>query len=393
MIKKSLYYIVLIMSFLIALLVGGKFSYTMFFLTLAIYIYVLLSMRNIKKNLVVSFWLDKTCVNKEDNIKIEYKIYNASVFPIPFMEIIDSLPKRLSKTASKKEIYQSNPFETVSVEREIVCEHRGQYDLSEIKVIIGDVFGLTRHKITLTDSAYLKVLPKLYPLKEYNIQTNESFGKVMAVKKYYDDYANFKQLREYRIGDSLKMINWKASAKNDELYVKCFDSSAQVKIHVYLDFQISKYMTDYDNAIEEKIVECTASLSHHMLVQGYETKLTTYTDKRVRVSGRNINSIMAFLEVLSLIRPTKDISISEIITNEQDLDYDGNVLIIVTNNIDESLKDAIIALKAKGYCVALVLVGNFVKDKNNVHQLDVLSRLNIKYNLVDINDNISGVLR
>ncbi|WDV47058.1 DUF58 domain-containing protein [Clostridiaceae bacterium M8S5] len=392
MTKKVLYICIAIINLLLALLVGGRFSYFMFLLTISIYLYAKISTYFIRKNLIVNFWIDNTCINKEDTVVIDYNVYNSSIFPIPFMIVSDEIPKRLSRIASKNEIYQANPFETTIISREIVSEHRGQYDLSELKLKIGDVFGLVKREVILRDPIKLKVYPKIYPLEEYKIDMVKSFGKIISNKKIYEDYSNFRNLKEYIPGDSVKLIDWKASAKNDELYIKKFDSSSKIKIHIYLDFKFSKFKSDKTSDIEEKLAECAISLSYHMLKKGFETVFTTYTEKRVNIAGRNLNAIGSFLEVLSIIRPKSEVGVSEMIKNGHGSEDNDGVIVIITPHIDDSLRKTIAELKMRKINVAVILVGKFIYVKN-IKDFEILKELKVKHNIIDINDNISQVLR
>jgi len=59
--------------------------------------------------------------------------------------------------------------------------------------------------------------------------------------KFHWTWLDFIEHREYIFWDSVKNIDWKASAKSDKLYVKKFEEQRNIKIHFILDLNDSFY--------------------------------------------------------------------------------------------------------------------------------------------------------
>src|SRR6201988_1538172 len=82
----------------------------------------------------------------------------------------------------------------------------------------------------------------------------EGFLSGMHRSPYFGQSVEFRQHREYTVGDDLRHVDWKVWAKQDRLYVKQFEEETNLRCHLLVDLSASmEYgsgaMTKYDYAV------------------------------------------------------------------------------------------------------------------------------------------------
>jgi uncharacterized protein (DUF58 family) len=101
-------------------------------------------------------------------------------------------------------------FETIADGRTltytVTARERGVYELGPVTVTATDVFGLWRTVLTVDETDEVVVYPRVHPLYE-------GAGIATGYVGITDERSEFDTIREYRRGDALRDVNWKASAK------------------------------------------------------------------------------------------------------------------------------------------------------------------------------------
>ncbi|WP_083523021.1 DUF58 domain-containing protein [Pseudoclavibacter albus] len=169
---------------------------------------------------------------------------------------------------------------------------RGVHDVGPLYLDNVDALGLTRRVIEIGEPVTVQVWPRLHPLDELELPAIRSGGEVetgIALAGDSDDVLT----REYRHGDPMRRIHWRATARSGELRVRQEEHHAEVSSIVILDtapnpeaparvedatlFDIMDAAGDdsqapIDHALEQA-VSIAASLVAHLHARGYETEL------------------------------------------------------------------------------------------------------------------------
>ncbi|PSP84781.1 DUF58 domain-containing protein [Halobacteriales archaeon QS_1_68_17] len=103
-----------------------------------------------------------------------------------------------------------------TVTYELEPERRGVYPLGPATVTVTDAFGLFERTFETGSSGELVVYPTVYDVADRSV-LSALLGDALA-----DERSEFDRIREYDPGDSLRDINWKSSAKREELVVTEF---------------------------------------------------------------------------------------------------------------------------------------------------------------------------
>lgn len=198
---------------------------------------------------------------------------------------------------NKDEEYELLPHQGHKITTNIVCRYRGEYDIGVKNIVITDFLKL--FKITYKNPGTLKVnvLPAVvYPegnlLEEQSLFTSSVSNNEPELRDLL--------VRPYVAGDSLRSINWKATAKKRELLVSNMISEEHSSVHIILDTKrYSDRMEEFLPAEDElltyliTLVICLVnnriSVGIHYYSQGYQNfrinDINKFSDFYTQISG------------------------------------------------------------------------------------------------------------
>ncbi len=266
-IKKS-YFILTVLAFIFALFSGGNLPYSIFYCLLVVLIITGIYTYFIRKSLNIDVVSEKGDIIAGENNNIIIKVYNDSIFPVSYMEIENSLLKNNMKKY-RGDIISVAINGNKHIKKDITIPIRGEYRLGSTTSVISDIFGVFTWKNSYSHNETIKVYPNIYPLKNIkirgaNLREFNTKAMMKELNKGPESLETIKNIREYRIGDSYRRVNWKVSAKHGKLFVKEYESSESPRIHVFLDLRKDSFSLDKDGIKEEEIVEFFLSLISYM---------------------------------------------------------------------------------------------------------------------------------
>ncbi len=117
------------------------------------------------------------------------------------------------------------------------------------------------------------------------IYTNKATSRILdgSYNSIYKGRSmNFDELREYVVGDEIKDIDWKASARNQRLLVKQY--IAEKKHNIMLVMDTNRRMLAYSNQLQEKrevALMCAGTLAYLVNRNGDYVSATYATEKSI----------------------------------------------------------------------------------------------------------------
>lgn len=140
--------------------------------------------------------------------------------------------------------YELMPHSGYSTTTPIICKYRGEYPIGIKKIILTDFLNLFSLHYKNREPLMAQVLPAIeYPTGSMG-EEECLFSKNASL-----DTPTIRDLlvRPYVSGDSLRSINWKASAKNNKLMVARLTSEEQNNVHILLNTM--RYSENYEEYI------------------------------------------------------------------------------------------------------------------------------------------------
>src|SRR5919109_837707 len=156
----------------------------------------------------------------DEVVTLRLRVANGGRLPIPWVRVEDKLPVRLTPQTSYRAVLSLLPRERRTLEYQLVAHRRGYYPVGPLRVDLGDVFGFSARSMSTASPSYLTVYPKIVTLQQLGLPSKSPFGSLKTHEVLYEDPARVVGVRDYTRGDSLRKINWKASAALGRLLVR-----------------------------------------------------------------------------------------------------------------------------------------------------------------------------
>lgn len=358
--KNSLWFLFISLS--LGILSGGKFLYLIFITLLLLILYSYYSIYKGKKNLYHFFWVSNRILKVGDSLNLGYKLNNTGILPIAHAEITCIISKRLGDMRFPVEYAFLKPLQMINIKKEVICRHRGYYKVGELHVKIKDFLNLFEEKIVFNKNIDLIVYPKIHNINSMKLSATEYFGTFRVPYNTHEDYTSIKNMREYVIGDNVKKIHWKLSARVGRPYVKEYELSANTKVNVFLDAYEASFIKDISGEVEEKMVETGASIINYCLKNSLNTSLSFKSVDKAYIEGRNLHKLEGFLKELIGFQAKGKIPIHEFLTNEsRKLSY-GSTLVILTPKLNENTFQILISLRQRKFNPMLILVNDHIDN-------------------------------
>lgn len=214
---------------------------------------------------------------------------------------------------------------------------RGIFDLGPLEVARSDPFELLRATERHAGTDQIWVSPRVYPYAPLPSGLRRHLEGPTA-DTAPQGTITFHRLREYEVGDDLRMIHWKSTARTGQLMVRHNVDTSQPYTVVVLDRRPAAYAADcFETAVDAAASAVTAVSTGKSPVQLRATG-------GQQVGGHSERTPVAALDFLTAVKPEARGSIAEEIALLR-REHGGTALVVVTGVLDPSDLQAIATLR------------------------------------------------
>lgn len=135
----------------------------------------------------------------------------------------NSTKKAFTPVSSEMQwLNKADASEGVSLTFPVTFEHRGKWPLINVRAQLPGTFGLLQRSLkTNGERGDIYVSPKILPVRVTATGGNEQEDSLsLTTSSKVGDSHEFHSLREYRVGDSWRKVNWKAMARTEKLMIQ-----------------------------------------------------------------------------------------------------------------------------------------------------------------------------
>ena len=185
----------------------------------------------------------------------------------------------------------------------LVCAERGVHHWHGFRVETDFPFGLFRAYCTLPGTHSVLVTPSFTPLTRLHVPTGRRYqpGGVAMASQIGDSF-EFIGNREYREGDNLRDMDWRATARLNRPIVREYREEYFLRVGVVLDTYLPKNSSDDDRANFERAVSITAAVSDYMARSDYIVDIFAAGPNLYHLTaGRSIAYLDKILEILACV--------------------------------------------------------------------------------------------
>jgi uncharacterized protein (DUF58 family) len=212
--------------------------------------------------------------------RVHLRVDNVSRLPTGLLMLQDRVPYMLGPRP-RFVLDRVEPGGYREVSYRVRSDLRGCYQLGPLQLRLSDPFGMC--ELTRSFSAHdtLTVVPRVEPLPPVRL-AGEAGGygdsRTRAPAMAGEDDI---MPRGYRVGDDLRRVHWRSTAKYGELMVRREEQPHRAQCTVLLDTRGIAYEGAGPDSAFEWAVSGAASVAAHMLERGYGVRLLTDTGSSV----------------------------------------------------------------------------------------------------------------
>ncbi len=146
----------------------------------------------------------------------------------------DSYPLNFQVSTSRLEAYIA-PNSSEELSYTVHPNHRGEYQWGDIQVRQLGQWGLAWHDWKIPASQTVAVYPDLMGLRSLSIRLTLQNTGTMRQARRFGTGTEFAELREYGVGDDIRLIDWKATARRSRPVVRVLEPEREQTLIILLD--------------------------------------------------------------------------------------------------------------------------------------------------------------
>ena len=314
-------------------------------------------------------------VNNFSNVKLSLESHLN--FPI-HAEVLEHLPEFCESKGLPAKIFL-RPNQSVEVDYQLKAVERGGLTIKATEVWATSTLGLLRKRAILPNETFSKVYPNYRSIQNYVLLTTDQKTNQLGIRQRQlrGDGLEFHQLREYRTGDQLRQIDWRATSRMQKLISKDYQQERDQNIIFLLDSGRRMRTKDSELSHFDQALNATLLVSSIALRQGDAVGLKIFGGReQFLLPRKGPSSISAMLNQVYDLHPSHQAS--DLIGAAESLNtqFKKRSLVVIVSNIrvedQAELKTAVALLKRHHLVMLANMKEQVLEDVVNgtVYQLD-----------------------
>lgn len=202
-----------------------------------------------------------------ETFEVSIEVKNRKALPVLWVLLEDVTPERLPKSGQHARVAFLWGGQSLSLAYTVTCTQRGYHQFGPLLLESGDLFGLVRRFQTGAEANYVLVHPKVLNIAQYSVPTHRPVGEVRVQQHIFEDPTRLAGVREYRQGDKLNRVHWRATARTGVLQSRVYEPATMLGANVALDFYVPAYEGQATWERSELAVVAAASIAHYVCEQ------------------------------------------------------------------------------------------------------------------------------
>jgi uncharacterized protein (DUF58 family) len=191
--------------------------------------------------------------------------------------------------------------DTAQAAYRLPTDKRGVVDVGPLQLEIADPFGLARRRAIAAPVQSVTIYPHVDTIRVPSLGGDEDpHGAAIRTNKLGQTSEEFFALRQYVLGDDLRRVHWKSTARSQELMVRQDENPWQDRTTIALDLRPGSY----DEDAFERAVSAAASVASAAFRQRHVVRVIS-TDGFDSGIGAGLSQAEAILAYLAGVRLTK----------------------------------------------------------------------------------------
>jgi uncharacterized protein (DUF58 family) len=198
------------------------------------------------------------------------------------------------------------PGEPAQVRYRVRIKSRGRHVIDDCVLATRYPFGLFEHTVRRPHETEILVLPRLGRFRADPLPRSRFSRRMTSTETVREKgQEEFGNLREYRPGDSPRLIAWRATARHGALMVKEMESDKTKRVTVFLESRLEEGAGTRERLRLERSISFTATLLKVLARRSYWIQVHFFGPRTQSVSaGRGARKLDRVMERLAVLEPT-----------------------------------------------------------------------------------------
>lgn len=233
---------------------------------------------NLKKGVSARRILTEKFSNSDEN-PIPITVKNNYKFTIE-AKLIDELPVQFQKR-DFEQIIQLKSTENYNFEYSVKPVERGEYHFGNLNVFVSTPFRMVARRFKFQENEMVAVYPSYIQMKKYEFLAMSNRLTEFGLKKIrrIGHTLEFEQIKNYIAGDDVRTINWKATAKRNQLMVNQYQDEKSQPIYSIIDLGRVMKMPFEELKLLDYAINSTLAFSNIALRKNDKAGLLTFAKK------------------------------------------------------------------------------------------------------------------
>ena len=184
---------------------------------------------------------------------------------------------------------------TVDVRYELRPPRRGVFPVGPLVVDVVDAFGLASSSLATGATQSIVVTPEVIALPTTGLATSVGDGEARLVQRRSAGEEDDTITREYRTGDAMRRVHWRATARHGDLMVRQEEQRNRPEARIVVDTRRSGFRDsgsdEADDSPEsqsfEWVVRMLASVTTHLRREGFAVRIVETGSPQLAALGRD----------------------------------------------------------------------------------------------------------
>jgi uncharacterized protein (DUF58 family) len=231
-----------------------------------------------KNAIEVERFLPERLSNGDEN-KISLTFKNQYPF-VAHLSLIEELPYQFQK----RDFFfnqQLQKNEEKSIHYNLKPTERGVYLFGNVNIYVSSLLQLATKRYILGEEKELKCYPSFLKLREFNIKAFNNATISYGSKKVrrIGNSLEFEQIKEYVSGDDIRTLNWKSTAKRNQLMVNQYAEEKSQSVYAVIDKGRAMQMHFNELSLLDYAVNATLAISNIILRKQDKAGMLSFSTK------------------------------------------------------------------------------------------------------------------
>lgn len=356
--------VLLVILLAVAALLREDAVLVVFYLLGGVYLVSLWWSKNSFKHIAVSRnFTSRAFYNQPVQVRIS--LQNRGWLPVVWLRIHESVPVELSNSTTVQAAVTLGPRGKTDITYTLAGRKRGYYRLGPVFLDSGDLLGLSRESRGQSAVDELIIYPRIYRLDRASLPSQSPFGTLRERRPIFEDPARVRGKRDYVTGDSLRRVDWKASAAQGRLQVKNYEPTIALTLFIALNLHPEDYEVNSRASSMETAVVTAASIAawavQHRQPVGFASNgrdpLGDGQAPHPLPPRAGSGALMQILDLLARIQPGETFPCADLLRRVgAELTW-GTTLALVTGMLSADLLSEMFRLQRRGIQIFVTPIG------------------------------------